>query len=84
MAAYYAREVDIYLMNYGNNANAVMHWFDDGSNGEDFSEWNEEVIVHDIKMMSEKDIEEAIKEKLQNIVEREFDADRLVFIWKVK
>lgn len=84
MAAYYARAVDVYLTNYGNNANAVMHWFDDSSNGEDFSEWNEEVIVHDIKMMSEKDIEEAIKEKLKNIVEREFDADKLIFNWKVR
>lgn len=78
---YYSYEVDVTLTNHGNTANAIMHWFD-GDEEWPYDEWGEEVIVHDVKMMSEKDVENAIIEKLKNIVEREFDANKLYFKWR--
>ena len=82
MSIYYSYEVDVYLKDHGNSANAVMHWFD-GDAEYPYDEWGEEVIVHDIKMMSEKDIEKAIKEELLNTIDREFNADELYFKWTV-
>ena len=80
MSVYYSREIDVTLTNHGNIANATMYWFDDNETWP-YDEWGEEVILTDVKMMSEKDIEEAIKEKLKNIIERGFDAESLYFKW---
>ena len=82
MSVYYSREIDVTLTNHGNDANAVMHWFDSDETWP-YDEWGEEVIVHDVKMMSEKAIEEAIKEKLQETVNRDFDVNSLYFKWRV-
>lgn len=78
---YYSYKIDVFLKNHGNDANAVMHWFDDNEEWP-YDKWGEEVIVHDIKMMSKKDIEEAIKEKLQETVDRELNTDKLYFKWR--
>lgn len=79
---YYSREVEISLKDHGNTVHAVMHWFDDDE-VYPYDEWSEEVELSDVKMMSERDIEEAIKEKLLETVDREFDASKLYFKWKV-
>jgi hypothetical protein len=81
-SVYYSREIDVYLMDHGNQVNAVMHWFDDNE-VYPYDEWGEEVILKDVKMMSEKDIEKAIKEKLLQITERDFDVNSLYFKWRV-
>lgn len=80
MSIYYSREIEISLENHGNDAHAVMHWFNDAE-VYPYDEWGEEVIIEDVKMMSEKAIKEAIKEKLLNTVNREFNADELYFKW---
>ena len=81
MSIYHSREIDITLENNGNDVHAVMHWFD-GDETWPYDEWGEEVTLTDVKMMSEKDIEEAIKEKLQETVDREFEVNKLYFKWK--
>ena len=81
MSVYYSYEVDVYLKDHGNSASAVMHWFD-SDEVYPYDEWGEEVTLTDVKMMSEKDIEEAIKEKLQETVDREFEVDKLYFKWR--
>lgn len=82
MSVYHSREVTIDLTNHGNDAIATMYWFD-GEEEYPYDEWGEEVTLKDIKMMSEKDIEEAIKEKLLETVDREFDASKLYFKWRI-
>lgn len=82
MDIYYSREVDVTLENHGNSVHAIMHWFSDNE-VYPYDEWGVEVDIDDVKMMSEKDIEEAIKEKLQKTVDREFNTDELYFKWKV-
>ena len=82
MSIYYSYEIDVTLKNHGNTAHAVMHWFDDDETYP-YDEWGEEVTIEDVKMMSEKDIEKAIKEKLQKTVDREFDISKLYFKWRV-
>lgn len=82
MDIYYSREINVTLKEHGNTVHAVMHWFKDDETYP-YNEWGEEVTLTDVKMMSEKDIEEAIKEKLQESVDRAFDADKLYFKWKV-
>lgn len=81
-SVYYSREINVYLKDHGNTANAVMHWFD-GDEEWPYDEWGEEVTLEDVKMMSEKAIEEAIKEKLQETVNRVFDVNSLYFKWRV-
>lgn len=80
MDIYYSREVDIIMENHGNDIHAIMHWFNDNE-AYPYDEWGVEVTLTDIKMMSEKDIEETIKEKLLEMVEVEFNADELYFKW---
>lgn len=80
MSIYYSREIEVTLENHGNKAKAIMHWFDD-SEVYPYDEWGEEVELSDVKMMSEKDIEEAIKAKLLETVDREFDVNELYFKW---
>lgn len=82
MSIYHSREIDVTLKDHGNIAHAVMHWFDDDE-VYPYDEWGEEVTLTDVKMMSEKDIEEAIKEKLQETVDREFNIDELYIKWRV-
>ena len=82
MSIYYSYEIDVTLKNHGNTAHAVMHWFDDDETYP-YDEWGEEVTIEDVKMMSEKAIEKAIKEKLQKTVDREFDISKLYFKWRV-
>ena len=81
MSIYHSREIDVTLKDHGNTAHAVMHWFD-GDEEYPYDEWGEEVTLTDIKMMSERDIEEAIKEKLLETVDRKFNADELYFKWR--
>lgn len=82
MSIYHSREIDVTLKDHGNTAHAVMHWFD-GDATWPYDEWGEEVELSDVKMMSEKDIEEAIKEQLLKVVDREFDASKLYFKWRI-
>lgn len=82
MSVYHSREVDVLLTNHGNQVNAVMHWFDSDEEYP-YDEWGEEVTLEDVKMMSEKAIEETIKEKLQETVNRDFDVNSLYFKWRV-
>lgn len=82
MSVYYSREIEISLRDHGNTVNAIMHWFD-GDEEWPYDEWSEKVTIEDVKMMSEKDIEEAIKEKLLETVDREFDASKLYFKWRI-
>ena len=81
MNIYYSKEIEISLKDHGNTVHAIMHWFD-GNETWPYDEWSEEVTIEDVKMMSEKDIEEAIKTKLQETVDRQFNADKLYFKWK--
>ena len=82
MSIYYSPEIDIELEDCGNRIVAIMHWFD-GEEVWPYDEWGEEVELKNVKMMSEREIEEKIREELKKIVEREFDADKLVFAWEM-
>ena len=82
MSIYYSREINVYLENHGNDVHAVMHWFD-SDEIYPYDEWGEEVALKDVKMMSETAIEEAIKEKLSETIDREFNVNELSFRWKV-
>jgi hypothetical protein len=80
MNAYYSREIDLSLKDHGNTAVAVIHWFD-GDEIWPYDEWEETVTVSDIKMMSEKDVEEAVKKELLAI-DNKLNANELYFKWR--
>lgn len=82
MDIYYSREIDLSLEDHGNSVHAIMHWFNDNE-AYPYDEWGVEVTLTDIKMMSEKDIEKAIKDKLLETVDSEFNADELYFKWSI-
>lgn len=82
MSIYYSREIEVRLNNNGNDLEAMMLWFD-GAEVWPYDEWGETIELKNVKMMSEKEIEEKIKEELKKIVSREFDADTLVFTWEI-
>lgn len=82
MAIYYSREIEVELENHGNDVIATMLWFD-GEEIWPYDEWGETVKLSNVKMMNEREIEEAIKEELKKTVDREFDADTLVFTWEM-
>lgn len=83
MAIYYSREIEVELENHGNDIVATMLWFD-GEEVWPYDEWGETVKLSNVKMMNEREIEEAIKEELKKVVDREFDADTLVFAWEMR
>lgn len=82
MSVYYSREINVELTDHGNKVHAIMYWFNSDEEWP-YDEWGVEVDIDDVKMMSEKDIEEAIKEKLLESVDREFNINELYFKWKV-
>lgn len=83
MAIYYSREIEVELENHGNDVVATMLWFD-GEEVWPYDEWGETVKLSNVKMLNEREIEEKIKEELKKTVDREFDADTLMFTWEMR